>query len=833
MESALAKKRITVRELCLLECVGIPHFQRGLVWSSESTALLLESLYLDTPLGTVILWQPESATSHGIKLPWTQGEPKYFVVDGQQRLRTLRSVLFDDEAPSEAEEPEVGAEGEAAHGEQADGTQRVWCLNLARIRELAPYLSPELRGQPMFMKVRDPAAAKARFRHNLVPLRRLRECWTPDTETYVRERLRLTGDRADDLAREAVLRTVKERVVKEVAQMANRPLGLEVLEEKAGRYDVDEVVRLYNRINSAGRRVEAEEKALATLVSIHPGSTERIKEIFEAVHPSEQNAGQSRDDHLQRQKEKHFGFKLFIRVFVQACSHHFNYSPGASSLSFSLLDVPRVQDELREHPEETAKLWSWTKEVLTFVRHTILAERLHCDDLRFCPDAFSLTPLFQLLLKYPALMKHERYWDVLARFTLRLYLAEPNGRELMKLCNSIRNSHTFEACLTAIEALKLDTDKLNELFERSMSLQHRGALLLYWLERKEQARDLSYENQVPVEGERDGAKAPVKERVLAELAKLPSYNRARETSGEDAAEALIDESCEPEKQHLVPYSLLKPLFGLSGSRVGSHEINSVGNLTYISRPLNRSSGLSDNPADLRRETDENKRAHLLSDEFITLYEAVLAEKDPKQRLSNFQAMYQKRTKAIASAFEDWIASLPAKPPEKLAQETLRFCSMGEDRKHWIAKLPAKPPVRIAPETLLFCSTGEDRIRDLGYDDPRLEDALLALLRLPGVKVGQRRPSEKTVELVGQSKGPSRRTLFRLFLTSELVAIAPRGDAGELLEELRQIAARGSGKPLANGATDRFEQSTRDNAGIKANLDALALLRERLDTLGRA
>ncbi|HCF57695.1 MAG TPA: hypothetical protein DFS52_06840, partial [Myxococcales bacterium] len=130
MESALAKKRITVRELCLLECVGIPHFQRGLVWSSESTALLLESLYLDTPLGTVILWQPESATSHGIKLPWTQGEPKYFVVDGQQRLRTLRSVLFDDEAPSEAEEPEVGAEGEAAHGEQADGTQRVWCLNL-------------------------------------------------------------------------------------------------------------------------------------------------------------------------------------------------------------------------------------------------------------------------------------------------------------------------------------------------------------------------------------------------------------------------------------------------------------------------------------------------------------------------------------------------------------------------------------------------------------------------------------------------------------------------------------------------------------------------------
>jgi len=35
--------------------MGIPHFQRGLVWSDENTSLLLESLYFDTPCGTIIL----------------------------------------------------------------------------------------------------------------------------------------------------------------------------------------------------------------------------------------------------------------------------------------------------------------------------------------------------------------------------------------------------------------------------------------------------------------------------------------------------------------------------------------------------------------------------------------------------------------------------------------------------------------------------------------------------------------------------------------------------------------------------------------------------------
>jgi len=53
-------KTWTVREV--LERVpqlGIPHFQRGLVWGVESRAALLESLFFDTPCGSFVLWEPK------------------------------------------------------------------------------------------------------------------------------------------------------------------------------------------------------------------------------------------------------------------------------------------------------------------------------------------------------------------------------------------------------------------------------------------------------------------------------------------------------------------------------------------------------------------------------------------------------------------------------------------------------------------------------------------------------------------------------------------------------------------------------------------------------
>ena len=69
---------------------SVPHFQRGLVWDTAATALLLESLFLDTPCGSLILWTPSRVREYGVPLG---DRPHYLIVDGQQRILSLHVVL--------------------------------------------------------------------------------------------------------------------------------------------------------------------------------------------------------------------------------------------------------------------------------------------------------------------------------------------------------------------------------------------------------------------------------------------------------------------------------------------------------------------------------------------------------------------------------------------------------------------------------------------------------------------------------------------------------------------------------------------------------------------
>lgn len=65
----------------------------------------------------------------------------------------------------------------------------------------------------------------------------------------------------------------------------------------------------------------------------------------------------------------------------------------------------------------------------------------------------------------------------------------------------------------------------------------------------------------------------------------------------------------PEKQHILPFSKLRPVFNITGrGRPAAHEANNVGNMTYISRALNDfDGGLGSKCMDVRLE-GENLRA---------------------------------------------------------------------------------------------------------------------------------------------------------------------------------------------------------------------------------
>lgn len=82
--------------------IKIPPFQREFVWKTEQVVELLDSIYNDYPIGSILLWEtnevlPSNRNIGGFDLPETKPEyPINYVLDGQQRLTSIFSVFCYD-----------------------------------------------------------------------------------------------------------------------------------------------------------------------------------------------------------------------------------------------------------------------------------------------------------------------------------------------------------------------------------------------------------------------------------------------------------------------------------------------------------------------------------------------------------------------------------------------------------------------------------------------------------------------------------------------------------------------------------------------------------------
>jgi len=82
--------------------IAIPEIQRDLVWSSDQVKSLLDSIYQSYPCGSLILWEPRDRDAKLMReiirperLEYYQGKlPRYFLIDGQQRVTALASVML-------------------------------------------------------------------------------------------------------------------------------------------------------------------------------------------------------------------------------------------------------------------------------------------------------------------------------------------------------------------------------------------------------------------------------------------------------------------------------------------------------------------------------------------------------------------------------------------------------------------------------------------------------------------------------------------------------------------------------------------------------------------
>jgi hypothetical protein len=693
---------------------AIPHFQRGLVWNSSAVASLLESLYLGTPCGSFLLWAPADATEHGVPVAGSAAA-KYLIIDGQQRIRSLRSVFADDDdldLPASGGEgllgeDEAGADDSGGDTEDTDGRKRaVWCLNLARLDEFRSFFDPQERFR-LFGLHADPLTPgdvnpRQPYRKALVPL-----AW------FLKHRS--NPDRARDESRgthcaDAVVKLLA--LPKVVAQLsAIRTARLFDLRILDAEQNLDSVVSAFNRINSAGKRVESEERAFATLVSVNARTEQKLKEFFRRTRGREPGAAAveadlERDDLVRREKESRFGFKLFMRVFALAFAYHSNKSAGSQGLSFDSLDVGSLR-EARQHLDE---ILDSTVEVLSAVT-TILRNRLYCDDFRMLPETSSLWPVFQLLIRFPALATTSE--NQVAAVILRLMLVDVTRDQLLRLVKEVAEAADSQEAMAAFDSDELGhpvvTNEIAEGVERAQSLTNRYALMMYWLLRRRGARDFSYDINLTPE----------------KTAELRKKHKAK-------TEPEIAERVRPEKQHVVPYSTLKDIFGdrLSGPRLGRHEAHNVGNLTYISQLENGLEGLGSRPLKLREEGRPNLVAHFLDgNEILEAFETACKERATPEHFEEFCKLRRDR---IRQAFVEWDIEFRRLP------------------------VSASPPETPAPR--LIRPTPKDLMWQLGYQKP-IPGLLVQLLNL-GFRV--RQGKDVALRLVLRSKADGQTVRVDLF-----------------------------------------------------------------------
>lgn len=90
----MAYEGVKIRELvdrAVVHSWSIPEFQRGFVWKSTQVRDLLESLWLDYPIGSLLVWNSSGPVEE--QQVHDAQRPALWVVDGQQRTTAL-CILF-------------------------------------------------------------------------------------------------------------------------------------------------------------------------------------------------------------------------------------------------------------------------------------------------------------------------------------------------------------------------------------------------------------------------------------------------------------------------------------------------------------------------------------------------------------------------------------------------------------------------------------------------------------------------------------------------------------------------------------------------------------------
>lgn len=643
----------SARQLIRMTCrLGIPEFQRGLVWGEDLVAKLLESLYLGTPCGNIILWAPlpgrESAHLGQPLRP--EGTATRFVIDGQQRIRSLWAAFGTD--------------------------RRSWHIYLPKVPETAADFGGDHR-PAMFRRLKFPTTVSG--------VLSLDELLGEADSHQLAERL--AGEATQTRSHTKLAQALERVRWRARGMLEERLFAVSTLREaqsdSGALNDLASMVSLYNRINSSGKPVESEERAFASLAGIcGREASDWLRRTFDAVH-GPRNGGCAgsleRDDLLQRERERMFGFKLFIRTLVQVCAFHVGRPRPRGGWPMELLASPGFEAVLKVARRRRENFDAATR-ILSTLRGAV--EKLGCDDLRWLPDTGVLVPLTHLLLRFPQLPDRSGGADLIRAVMLSLLLAPRLGDSASEIVNVVERAQQLEP---VVEYLRGELDPrcgdlpdLAAQLDEANTLQHRLVLLLYWRLRCAEAKDFSY----------------------------AAVGDAKPVYQERGAERLLCRDANPERQHLIPYSVLERIYPeLRGETrlTAQHPANGIGNLTWISRALNsHETGYGADVMDLEAEPAKNREVHCLEEPGFQATFRSAAE----QRLtrSEFEEFTAGRRMLLARGFSHWLEKVWEAVPT-------------QGWKGWASPRADGP-------------TADDRVGMLGYED-HFRERLLALVRATG------------------------------------------------------------------------------------------------------
>ncbi len=218
MDVATILNLIDVREY------GLPIFQRGYVWSREQVRRFMSSLYHENPVGSLLIWTADpDALLRGEDMP--AGGNVKLIVDGQQRITTLYGIVRGQAPPF-------------FRGNPNSFLNLYFNLDGAQGEEFEFYGPVKMKDNPSWVSVTRVMQQGA-------------------------VKVFLESSRSDEAALKRLNRL--ENIQKKVFHS-------EVITNRS----LDEVVDIFNRVNSGGTKLSAADLAMAKISVLRPSARDEL-----------------------------------------------------------------------------------------------------------------------------------------------------------------------------------------------------------------------------------------------------------------------------------------------------------------------------------------------------------------------------------------------------------------------------------------------------------------------------------------------------------------------------------------------------------------------------